>query len=90
MGTSTSPFPAVLTPSPTEGSNVTKSHDPALLSSQDTTLNISHLRLLHHFTTVTAKSLVAAPKTEEVYSTYMVSRISAYVPPKMSIKLILF
>jgi hypothetical protein len=39
---------------------------------------------------VTAKSLVAAPKTEEVYSTYMVSRISAHIPPEMSIKLIFF
>ncbi|KAH7128328.1 hypothetical protein B0J11DRAFT_268343 [Dendryphion nanum] len=35
-------------------------------------LNMSHLRLLHHFTTVTARTLVADPGAEEVYHSYMI------------------
>jgi hypothetical protein len=39
---------------------------------QETPLNIPQLRLLHHFTTITARTLAYEPETADVFSSYFV------------------
>jgi hypothetical protein len=67
-----SPNQPISTPSSVEGSHIGQTQDTTEAHSQDPCLNIDHLRLLHHFTTVTAKTLVAEPGAEDVFHTYAI------------------
>ncbi|KAF2014280.1 hypothetical protein BU24DRAFT_423272 [Aaosphaeria arxii CBS 175.79] len=64
---------SIYTPSSTEGGLFEQS--PSLLSTpahNSTALNVLHLRLLHHYTTVTARSLGADPEAREAYASVVV------------------
>ncbi|KAF2194574.1 hypothetical protein K469DRAFT_686585 [Zopfia rhizophila CBS 207.26] len=68
-----SPYPPVSTPSSTEGGALSQSSPHSGLNpSQDFTLNILDLRLLHHWSTVTALSLNFDPEAQEVLRSYFV------------------
>ncbi|KAF2657601.1 hypothetical protein K491DRAFT_714261 [Lophiostoma macrostomum CBS 122681] len=58
-----SPDQIITTPSSVEGPP-SQPHDHVL--------NIDHLRLLHHFTTVTAKTLTADPEDQDVHHTHAI------------------
>ena len=45
---------------------------PGASVAQDAPLNIAHLKLLHHFTTVTAETLAYSPEAAHAYQTYIV------------------
>lgn len=62
----------ISTPSSPDGSYFNQLPTPLPVVAQDPAINVSHLRLLHHFTTVTAETLVPEKGTEDVYHTYMV------------------
>ena len=68
-----SPSQAVSTPSSVGNADVAPSQqNNGNVSLHQENLNINHLRLIHHFTTVTARTLASEPEAEEVYQTYVV------------------
>jgi hypothetical protein len=74
------PVPSTYTPSSIEG-RVFEPSIPELpiTPSQDpTALNVLQLRLLHHYTTVTARSFGADPDAHEVYATVVVQTAFEY------------
>lgn len=68
-----SPMPSVIfTPSSTEGAIFDQEPPPATNVSPDVTLNFTQIRLIHHYTTVTAKTLAHDAKSENVFATNLV------------------
>ena len=70
--------PSVATPSPSMVHSASPTHSittegPSLdpTESRDLIADISNLRLLHHFTTVTAKTLSHEPEVEDMFSCYI-------------------
>lgn len=61
-----------LTALPLPSANVVVSgSDHEAITSQETIADIVHMRLLHHYITVTAKTLAYTPDVADVYSTYI-------------------
>ncbi|KAH7066743.1 hypothetical protein BKA63DRAFT_425584 [Paraphoma chrysanthemicola] len=61
-----------VTPSSTEGTTVDPGLPSVVNASLDVTLNVMQIRLIHHYTTVTAKTLAHNAKSEDVFATNLV------------------
>jgi hypothetical protein len=66
-------MPTILTPSSGEGTSADQAIPPSgLHTNLDVSLNITQLRLLHHYTTTTARTLAHNAASEEVLRTNLV------------------
>ncbi|KAJ4360357.1 uncharacterized protein N0V89_000919 [Didymosphaeria variabile] len=61
---------ALDTPSSTQSSVVGRLHNDGI-GSQELLADIAHMRLLHHFTTVTAKTLAHEPEAADIFISYI-------------------